>query len=51
MLDSNMTQDIDEVDAGNDERVIALTPTQLGVVLAITIAVIVWFLARRKRTA
>lgn len=44
-------QAVDEQDAGDGECVIALTPVQLGIVMAIVAAVVVWLVARRRRTA
>ncbi|MEA2010595.1 MAG: hypothetical protein U9N78_07815 [Actinomycetota bacterium] len=44
-------QVVDEQDAGGGECVVALTPVQLGIVLAIVAAVVVWFVARRRRAA
>jgi len=51
VLGSTMTQNSDDHDAGDNELVIALTSVQIGVVAAITIAIIIWFVARRKRWA
>jgi len=43
-----MTNDVTEQDASDDDFVIALTPIQIGVTLAIVIVVIVWIRKRRK---
>lgn len=45
-----MNTDIGEQGGGGDELVVALTPTQLGVMVAIAVVLILWLRARRRRT-
>ena len=45
-----MTASTGEQGEGDDDRVIALTPTQIGFALAIVIVLIYWLRARRRRT-
>ena len=51
MLGSAMTHDTDDQDPKENELVIALTPVQLGFVVAIAVAAVIWFVVRRKRSA
>ena len=46
-----MTHDTDDQDPKENELVIALTPVQLGFVVAIAVAAVIWFVVRRKRSA